>query len=29
MMITYLCMLYDKKNSSNKKEEKELIIYVS
>jgi hypothetical protein len=29
MMITYLCMPYDKKNSSNEKEEIELIIYVS
>jgi hypothetical protein len=28
MMITYLCMSYDKK-SSNEKEEIELIIYVS
>jgi hypothetical protein len=28
MMITYLCMPYDKK-SSNKKEKIELIIYVS
>jgi hypothetical protein len=29
MMITYLCMPYDKKKLSNKKEEIELIIYVS
>jgi hypothetical protein len=29
MMITYLCMPYDKKKSSNEKEEIELIIYVS
>jgi hypothetical protein len=29
IMITYLCMLYDKKKSSNEKEEIELIIYVS
>jgi hypothetical protein len=29
MMITYLCMSYDKKKSSNEKEEIELIIYVS
>jgi hypothetical protein len=29
MMITYLCIPYDKKKLSNKKEEIELIIYVS
>jgi hypothetical protein len=29
MMITYLCMPYDKKKSLNEKEEIELIIYVS
>jgi hypothetical protein len=29
MMITYLCMPYDKKKSANEKEEIELIIYVS
>jgi hypothetical protein len=29
MMITYLCMPYDKKKLSNEKEEIELIIYVS
>jgi hypothetical protein len=29
MMITYLCMTYDKKKLSNEKEEIELIIYVS
>jgi hypothetical protein len=29
MMIIYLCMPYDKKKLSNKKEEIELIIYVS
>jgi hypothetical protein len=29
MIITYLCMSYDKKKSSNKKEKIELIIYVS
>jgi hypothetical protein len=29
MMITYFCMSYDKKKLSNKKEEIELIIYVS
>jgi hypothetical protein len=29
LMITYLCMPYDKKKSSNEKEEIELIIYVS
>jgi hypothetical protein len=29
MMITYLSMPYDKKKSSNEKEEIELIIYVS
>jgi hypothetical protein len=29
MMITYLCMSYDKKKSSNEKEEIELSIYVS
>jgi hypothetical protein len=28
VMITYLCMPYDKKKSSNKKEEIELIIYL-
>jgi hypothetical protein len=28
MMITYLCVPYDKKKSSNVKEEIELIIYV-
>ncbi len=28
MMITYLCIPYDKKKSSNEKEEIELIIYV-
>jgi hypothetical protein len=29
MMITYLCMTYEKKKLSNEKEEIELIIYVS
>jgi hypothetical protein len=29
MIITYLCMSYDRKKSSNEKEEIELIIYVS
>jgi hypothetical protein len=29
MMITYLCMPYDKNKLSNEKEEIELIIYVS
>jgi hypothetical protein len=29
MMITYLCMTYDKKKLSKEKEEIELIIYVS